>query len=75
MKRIDITKKGAQWVATDDDGEMVAGATTKEMCVEFTAAYAIGLGQPVSVRIHLENGQFEEERTYPRSADPSSSPG
>ena len=24
-----------------------------------------------SVKIHLANGQIEEERTYPRAADPS----
>lgn len=28
-----------------------------------------------SVKIKLMNGQFEEERTYPASEDPRSSPG
>lgn len=28
-----------------------------------------------SVRIHKENGLFQEERTFPRSRDPKSSPG
>lgn len=28
-----------------------------------------------SVKIHLANGQIEEERTYPRSADPRKSKG
>ncbi len=28
-----------------------------------------------SVRIHKENGVFQEERTFPRSRDPKSSPG
>jgi hypothetical protein len=28
-----------------------------------------------SVRIHKENGVFQEERTYPRSRDPRRSPG
>jgi hypothetical protein len=28
-----------------------------------------------TVRIHLQSGQFEEERTFPRSADPAGSPG
>ncbi len=28
-----------------------------------------------SVRIHLENGRIQEERTYPRSRDPKESPG
>ena len=28
-----------------------------------------------SMRIHKENGRIQEERTYPRSADPRRSPG
>jgi hypothetical protein len=28
-----------------------------------------------SVKIQKENGRFQEERTYPGSADPKSSPG
>ena len=28
-----------------------------------------------SVRIHLEKGRIQEERTYPRSRDPKGSPG
>ena len=28
-----------------------------------------------SVKIQLKNGRFEEERTYPKSADPKSSKG
>ena len=28
-----------------------------------------------SLRIHKANGQFQEERTYPRKADPRSSKG
>ena len=28
-----------------------------------------------TVRIHKQDGRFEEERTYPRSRDPRASPG
>ena len=28
-----------------------------------------------SLRIHLQDGTFEEERTYPRAIDPRQSPG
>ena len=28
-----------------------------------------------SLKIHREDGTFQEERTYPRAADPSQSPG
>lgn len=30
---------------------------------------------PVSLRIHKRDGTFQEERTYPRSADPKRSKG
>lgn len=32
-------------------------------------------GKTASVKIHLQNGKIEEERTYPRRADPSESKG
>ncbi|QIB49972.1 DUF2188 domain-containing protein [Pseudomonas sp. OIL-1] len=32
-------------------------------------------GTTGSVKIHLQNGDIEEERTYPRRADPAESPG
>lgn len=35
---------------------------------------ALGAGGG-SVRIRKENGQYQEERTFPRSQDPKSSPG
>lgn len=35
---------------------------------------ALGAGGG-SVRIRKENGQYQEERTFPRSKDPKSSPG
>ena len=35
---------------------------------------AVGVGGG-SVKIQKENGRFQEERTYPRGADPKSSPG
>jgi hypothetical protein len=31
--------------------------------------------QQGSLKIHKPDGTFEEERTYPRSADPQKSPG
>ncbi len=33
------------------------------------------VGKVGSVKIHNQNGRIEEERTYPRSKDPSRSPG
>ena len=74
MKRIDVTKKGDEWVA-NSGSEIVAKASNKVDVVKATAKVARADPTPVSVRIHKENGQFQEERTYPRSADPSSSKG
>lgn len=76
MKRIDVVKKGDGW-AGQTGGQTVRGtkAPTKEAAVKQTAAAAKKDPQPVSVRIHKENGQIQEERTYPGSADPRSSRG
>lgn len=30
---------------------------------------------PFSLRIHLQTGRFQEERTYPQSTDPPQTPG
>ncbi len=47
---------------------------TKTGAQEATIQIAKNKGSS-SVYIHGENGRFQEERTYPRSADPARSPG
>jgi hypothetical protein len=76
VKRIDVVKKGDGWLG-ESGGETVRGtkAPTKEKAVQQTIAAAKKDPQPVSVRIHKQNGKIQEERTYPRSADPRSSKG
>ena len=32
-------------------------------------------GSPISLRIHKKNGKYQDECTYPRSADPKKSKG
>ncbi len=49
--------------------ETKADATKKGALAEAVGA------QGGSVKIQKENGQFQEERTYPRSKDPRSSKG
>lgn len=49
----------------DTKGDATAGGVLKK---------AIG-PDGGSVRIHKERGGFQEERTFPRSADPKKSPG
>ena len=51
------------------------GAPTKEAAVKNTAEVAKKAADPVSVKIHKENGRIQEERTYPRKADPPSTKG
>jgi hypothetical protein len=74
VKRIDIVKQGNEWVAKSG-GDIVARATRKEDAVRETAKVAKADSEAVSVRIHTEDGRVQEERTYPRSADPVRSPG
>jgi hypothetical protein len=76
MKRIDIVKKPDGW-AGESGGRTVPNtkATTKTETVQKVAAAAKKSNEPVSVRIHKLDGKIQEERTYPRSADPRSSKG
>lgn len=76
MKRIDIVKKGDSWVG-ETGGKTVRGtkSPTKATTIKQTAQVARKDSQPVSVRIHKVNGRIQEERTYPRAADPRRSKG
>jgi hypothetical protein len=76
MKRIDVVKKGDGW-AGESGGRTVRNtkAGTKAEAIKRTAEVAKRDRQPVSVRIHKVDGTFNEERTYPRSADPRRSKG
>jgi hypothetical protein len=76
MKRIDVVKKGDGW-AGESGGRTVPNtkASTKLEAVRKTAAAAKKGSEPVSVRIHGVDGKIQEERTYPRSADPRRSKG
>lgn len=76
MKRIDVVKKGDKWVG-ESGGRTVrgTGAPNKDQAVKNTAGVAKKSPEPVTVKIHRENGRIQEERTYPRSADPRRSKG
>ena len=50
--------------------QVLVSDPNKETATEKAAAYVKARGG--SLRIHRLNGTFEEERTYPRSADPKS---
>jgi hypothetical protein len=74
VKRIDVVKKGDGWVA-ETAGKAVARAPVKTEAVRATAKVAKASPEAVTVKIHKENGRIQEERTYPRSADPRRSKG
>jgi len=74
MKQIDVMKTNDRWVARSG-GNVLVSASTKAQAVRDTTTAARRLGEPVSVRIHGLNGRIQEERTYPRVADPRRSRG
>lgn len=50
--------------------------TKREAIKECEKVYGGGpMVEPTSLRIHRRDGTFQEERTYPRAADPKKSKG
>jgi hypothetical protein len=76
MKRIDVVKKDEKWVG-ESGGKTVrgTGAPNKDQAIKNTAEVAKKSSEPVTVKIHKENGRIQEERTYPGPADPPRSKG
>lgn len=76
MKRIDVVKKKGGWVG-ESGGKTVRGtsAPRKDEAVKKTARKARADSEPVTVKIHKASGGIQEERTYPRKADPRRSKG
>jgi hypothetical protein len=64
-----------KWVVKRRGHGVVLRAFTKVEAVRAAAEYATVLGVPATVKIHLKTGEFQEERTYPRRADPRSTKG
>lgn len=74
MKRIDVVKRGDGWVG-ESNGQVVSRGDTKDEAIHNTARVAKAAPQSVTVKIHKVDGKIQEERTYPRSADPRASRG
>jgi hypothetical protein len=68
MDNYHITKDATYW-SLKKEGAALPSKTAG------TLAQAFLSNQTASLKIHREDGTFEEERTYPRSADPSRSVG
>jgi hypothetical protein len=74
MDRWDLVKKSGQWYQ-EGDGKRVARGPRKEQAIQKTARAASRARQPVTLKIHKASGPIDEERTYPRGADPRKSKG
>jgi hypothetical protein len=75
LRRIEVKKGRNGWTAKSKNGRAIATGSTKAAVVKKAAAKARKSTRPVSLRIHGRDGRVQEERTYPRSADPVSSRG
>ncbi len=76
MDHYDLTHDGDNWKLQKQGGERaskVFEGQTKEEAIRETSDFM--QSHPGSVHIHKKDGTYEEERTYPRSADPKSSRG
>lgn len=74
MDNYHITSHDSQWNLTKE-GAARATLTKPTKAEVVQAMQEFMVGKTASVKIHGADGKFEEERTYPRSADPSKSAG
>lgn len=73
MKNYHVTPDGETWNLAEEDGAFLGSYRTKEEAVSNAREYVSA--KTGSLKIHKADGTIEEERTYPRSADPAKSPG
>lgn len=74
MQNYHIKSHDGHWDLTKEGADRASiSKPTKEEIVSATELFMAD--KTGSVKIHLANGQIEEERTYPRSADPRRSKG
>jgi len=74
MENYHVVADDAGWrLHAQGSDRKLLGAKTKAELLDQLPGYMEG--RVGSVKIHTENGQIEEERTYPRSEDPSQSKG
>ncbi|AZD50560.1 DUF2188 domain-containing protein [Pseudomonas chlororaphis] len=74
MDNYHITKSGDKWTLTKEGNERPSKtAETKQEIIDKTREFMND--KTGSVKIHKEDGKFQEERTYHRKDDPSDSKG
>ncbi len=70
-----VTKTDSGWQGKQQGGKRASSiGRTKEEVTKETIGFAKRSGNS-QVIIHKGNGQFQEERTYPRSSDPRRTKG
>ena len=76
LDKYDLSKKDDHWQLKKQGNERATKAFkgNKEDAIKDSAAY-LKSTEGGSLRIHKEDGTYQEERTYPRSKDPRSSKG
>jgi hypothetical protein len=74
MDNYDITKDDDYWKLTKRGNDRASlTAETKQEIIKMTSEFMSD--KTGSVKIHKENGRIQEERTYPKKADPHKSKG
>ena len=74
MDNYHLVHKDDQWKFEKQGSERsIRNFETKSEAMNFSVNYMNNNGG--SLKIHKRDGQFQEERTYPRSADPRKSKG
>lgn len=73
MKNYHLTPDGERWQLSEEGGTALATYVTKEDAM--SAARRTVERETGSLKIHKADGTIEEERTYPRSADPAKNQG
>lgn len=74
MHNYHLTHDDGQWKLKKEDADRATKVfDNKEEAVKESAEFMRDHGG--SLKIHKQDGTFQEERTYPRSADPRDSKG
>lgn len=75
MKNYYLTKKDDQWKLTEEGKSRASKIfDNKQEGIKESAVF-LKSNQGGSLKIHLENGKIQEERTYPKTNDPKQSEG
>lgn len=74
MDNYHIVLTGKGWQLTKEgDAKVLKAAETRAELIEVAAVFL--KDKTASLKIHTSDGKIQEERTYPRCADPAASKG